>query len=305
MRRLVAIPVKTAAVGTLVLAGTLYVAAEARQVVIRQRQVELARIETMAEKQPASFAQITGGISSANQRIAAGQDLSPSAAPHGTASDPRRTADIQKADDSQKIDNLGSAAEVAAEKLASQLPAQKPAAKKDGHARQIVISIADRKLALIEDGRTLKTYAIAVGARYTPSPDGDFTVINHAKNPTYRHKGKEILPGKDNPLGTRWIGLSQKGYGIHGTNVPSSIGKAVSHGCFRMGREDVEDLYSRVQVGDTVTVRRERDAMITQVFPNSHDETPRTAAIAEVQVASSASSSNAPAVNATATQVQQ
>jgi len=57
-----------------------------------------------------------------------------------------------------------------------------------------------------------------------------------------------------------------KGYGIHGTNVQSSVGKAVSHGCFRMRKQDVEELYTLMQVGDTVMVRRERDAMITKVF---------------------------------------
>ncbi len=135
--------------------------------------------------------------------------------------------------------------------------------------RQIVISIADRKLALMEDGQVLKTYPIAVGTRRTPSPDGDFVIVNHAKDPTYRHGDKEVPPGDDNPLGSRWMGLSLKGYGIHGTNVQSSVGKAVSHGCFRMRKQDVEELYTMVQVGDTVTVRRERDAMIAQVFADA------------------------------------
>jgi lipoprotein-anchoring transpeptidase ErfK/SrfK len=134
------------------------------------------------------------------------------------------------------------------------------------HQRQIVISIADRKLALMEDGQVLKTYPIAVGTRRTPSPDGDFVIVNHAKDPVYRHGDKEVPPGNDNPLGSRWMGLSLKGYGIHGTNVQSSVGKAASHGCFRMRKQDVEELYTLVQVGDTVTVRRERDAMIAQVF---------------------------------------
>ena len=132
--------------------------------------------------------------------------------------------------------------------------------------RQLIISIADRKLALPEDGHLLKVYPIAVGTRGTPSPDGDFVIINHAKDPVYRHGKKEIAPGKDNPLGSRWMGLSLKGYGIHGTNVQSSVGKAASHGCFRMRKQDVEELYTLVQVGDTVTVRRERDAVIAQVF---------------------------------------
>jgi lipoprotein-anchoring transpeptidase ErfK/SrfK len=147
-----------------------------------------------------------------------------------------------------------------------------------------VISISERRLALLEDGRLVKSYPIAVGARVSPSPDGEFAVINHAKDPTYRHGGKEILPGKDNPLGTRWIGLSLKGYGIHGTNVPKSIGKAASHGCFRMAQADVEELYSRVQVGDTVIVRRERDELIARIF--AAPATPRS----EEEVASSASS---------------
>ena len=144
---------------------------------------------------------------------------------------------------------------------ASPVPLITPARK-----RQIVISIADRQLAVVDNGQVLKTYPIAVGSRRTPSPDGDFVIINHAQDPTYRHGDKEIAPGKDNPLGSRWIGLSLKGYGIHGTNVQSSVGKAVSHGCFRMRKQDVEELYTMVQVGDTVTIRRERDTMIAKVF---------------------------------------
>jgi lipoprotein-anchoring transpeptidase ErfK/SrfK len=132
--------------------------------------------------------------------------------------------------------------------------------------RQIIISIADRQLAVIDHGQVLKTYPIAVGARGTPSPNGDFVIINHAKDPIYRGGDMEVPPGKDNPLGSRWMGLNLKGYGIHGTNVQSSVGKAVSHGCFRMRKQDVEDLYALVQVGDTVMVRRERDAMIAKVF---------------------------------------
>jgi lipoprotein-anchoring transpeptidase ErfK/SrfK len=139
-------------------------------------------------------------------------------------------------------------------------------ANNTAHKRQIVISIADRKLALLEDSRVVKTYPIAVGTRSTPSPDGDFVIINRAKDPIYRHADLEVPPGKDNPLGSRWMGLSLKGYGIHGTNVQSSVGKAASHGCFRMRKQDVEELYTMVHVGDTVTVRRERDAIIAQIF---------------------------------------
>ena len=63
-----------------------------------------------------------------------------------------------------------------------------------------------------------------------------------------------IPPGKANPLGTRWIGLSRKGYGIHGTNNPRSIGRRASHGCIRMRNRDVEELFEMVAVGDRVEI---------------------------------------------------
>jgi lipoprotein-anchoring transpeptidase ErfK/SrfK len=158
--------------------------------------------------------------------------------------------------------------EVAAEQQAAEIPPQVAPKKdaSDSHIRQIVISIPDRRLALLVDGELVKVYPVAVGKSETPSPGGEFTVINHAVNPTYRHGDTEIGPGKDNPLGTRWMGLSLRGYGIHGTNVQSSVGKAASHGCFRMKKKDVEDLYRRVQVGDAVTIRSERDELTASLF---------------------------------------
>ena len=150
--------------------------------------------------------------------------------------------------------------------------------------RFIVISIADRQLALVDNGQVIKTFPVAVGKDSTPSPNGDFTVVNRTENPTYYHKGKVIQPGKSNPLGTRWMGLSQKGYGIHGTNVPSSIGKAASHGCFRMAKKDVEELFKLVRVGDVVIVRSEHDELVAQVFnPEKNDTSTNNA---EVQIAS-------------------
>ena len=138
--------------------------------------------------------------------------------------------------------------------------------------RFIMISIPDRQLALVDNGQVIKTFPVAVGKESTPSPDGDFTVVNRTENPTYYHKGKVIKPGKSNPLGTRWMGLSHKGYGIHGTNVPSSIGKAASHGCFRMAKKDVEELFKLVRVGDAVIVRSEHDELVAQVFnPENKD----------------------------------
>ena len=132
--------------------------------------------------------------------------------------------------------------------------------------RRLVISVPDRKLAVVEDGRIVKVYPVAVGADATPSPSGNFRVVNRLTNPTYYHAGKVIPAGKRNPLGDRWMGLDRKGYGIHGTNQPKSIGTAASHGCIRMAKTDLEDLFARVRVGDAVEIHVERDPQVTALF---------------------------------------
>jgi hypothetical protein len=137
--------------------------------------------------------------------------------------------------------------------------------------RQILVSLPDRKLALIEDGEVKKVYPIAVGKAATPSPSGSFTIANRVTNPTYYHPGKVIPSGPENPLGNRWIGLSQKGYGIHGTNEPRSIGKAASHGCIRMAKADLEELFEIVRSGDVVEIRADRDEQVAQVFGGTAD----------------------------------
>ena len=83
-----------------------------------------------------------------------------------------------------------------------------------------------------------------MGKPLTPTPKGDFTIINKAMNPR-------------GPYGTRWMGLSKPHIGIHGTNNPASIGKAVSHGCIRMMNKDVEELFDLVEIGTRVSIVKE------------------------------------------------
>ena len=142
----------------------------------------------------------------------------------------------------------------------------RPQAESAGPQRRIVVSIPDRKLALIESGRVVKVYLTAVGAAVSPTPSGTFTIVQRIPNPTWYGPDKVVGPGKDNPVGTRWLGLSRKGYGIHGTNNPRSIGKRASHGCVSMRNGDVEDLFRRVSVGDVVELHGERDAELAQIF---------------------------------------
>jgi L,D-transpeptidase catalytic domain len=132
--------------------------------------------------------------------------------------------------------------------------------------RVIVVSLEDRKLALVEDNQVKKVYTVAVGKPSTPSPVGTFTIERRVANPTYHHNGKTVPPGPRNPVGTRWMGLSKNGYGIHGTNEPNSIGKAASHGCIRMARADLEELYPLVADGDTVELIGQRNEETAQLF---------------------------------------
>jgi lipoprotein-anchoring transpeptidase ErfK/SrfK len=135
--------------------------------------------------------------------------------------------------------------------------------------RLILVAIPDRKLAVIQDGVVIATFAVAVGAAESPSPTGEFQIINRVANPTYYHPGNVIRSGKDNPVGTRWVGLNRKGYGIHGTNAPESIGQATSHGCIRLRNRDMELLFTMLRVGDVVEIRAERDEQTARIFEDS------------------------------------
>lgn len=149
--------------------------------------------------------------------------------------------------------------------------------------RVIVVSLEDHKLALVEDGKVKKVYPVAVGKPSTPSPVGTFTIERRVVNPTYHHDGRTVLPGPGNPVGTRWMGLSKHGYGIHGTNEPNSIGKAASHGCIRMAKADLEEFYELVAAGDTVELVSERNEETAQLFGGGQN--PAAAAAQQVQTA--------------------
>jgi lipoprotein-anchoring transpeptidase ErfK/SrfK len=149
--------------------------------------------------------------------------------------------------------------------------------------RRVMVSIPDRKLAVIDGEDVMAQFRVAVGAAESPSPTGQFQIVSRVANPTYYRPGTVIPSGKDNPVGTRWLGLSQKGYGIHGTNVPGSIGRAASHGCIRLRNRDMEQLFTLVRVGDVVDIRGERDELVSRVFRTADEST-----VAQGQIAVSA-----------------
>jgi lipoprotein-anchoring transpeptidase ErfK/SrfK len=160
--------------------------------------------------------------------------------------------------------------------LAAAIPcwAQNPVPGDGGQQNRVVlVSLVDRKLAVVDNGVVIATFQVAVGAKVSPSPTGEFTIVSRVTNPTYYHRGTVIPTGKDNPVGTRWVGLNLKGYGIHGTNAPGSIGRAASHGCIRLRNRDMERLFTMLRVGDTVQIHGERDEQVARAFGGQTDQT--------------------------------
>jgi len=138
---------------------------------------------------------------------------------------------------------------------------------------RIVISRNQKKMQVYSGNKLLAEFRIAVGKKDSPTPLGDFRIINKIPYPTWYPKGSApVQAGKDNPLGTHWMGLSVKGFGIHGTNAPNSIGKSASHGCIRMKHNDLVELFQMVSVGTSVSIIEAKQAE-PPANPYSHDST--------------------------------
>ena len=137
------------------------------------------------------------------------------------------------------------------------IPAQHiaPLARAEG----VVVNLTERNLYVYQNGRPVRCFPVAIGMRGWETPTGEFTIANRRKNPTWfppewALEEKPVPPGPGNPLGDRWMGLSARGYGIHATNAPASIGRYVSHGCMRMYPEHAHELYELVVVGTPVQI---------------------------------------------------
>lgn len=122
---------------------------------------------------------------------------------------------------------------------------------------RIRINIPEYKLYLYQDLELYGEYPIAVGKKNSPSPTGNFTIINKLRHPTWYppdRKHPPVPPGPKNPLGKFWLGLNVPGYGIHGNSASWSIGSPISLGCFRMHNRDIEQLFRLIPIGTSVEV---------------------------------------------------
>ena len=106
------------------------------------------------------------------------------------------------------------------------------------------------KLLLYNREKLFKVYDVGIGDRNN-TPEGKFIIWGKIANPIWERVGKKPIPAGDsrNELGTRWMRIIEptntfKGFGIHGTIAPNTIGKAVSQGCIRLVNSDVEEIYN-------------------------------------------------------------
>ncbi|KIL51016.1 L,D-transpeptidase [Jeotgalibacillus campisalis] len=105
----------------------------------------------------------------------------------------------------------------------------------------IDVSVPKRELTLYDASEVIKRYPIAVGKMLTPTPRGNYMIVNKEENP-------------GGPYGDMWMGLSKPHYGIHGTDNPASIGTEASQGCIRMYNEDAVELAYTVPLGTNVYI---------------------------------------------------
>lgn len=125
----------------------------------------------------------------------------------------------------------------------------------------IVIRRGSNHLYLYNGMRPWRDFPVATGQPSYPTPLGHFSIEVMWRNPwwyppnsPWAAGAKPIPPGPGNPLGTRWMGLTAPGVGIHGTPDPASIGYSASHGCIRMYIPSAEWLFAHVRVGTQVFI---------------------------------------------------
>jgi L,D-transpeptidase ErfK/SrfK len=155
---------------------------------------------------------------------------------------------------------------------------------------EVVINIAEMRLyRFFPRVRMVKTYPVGIGDEGWHTPVGIYKIVDRQVDPAWsvpkslREKyGVSLMPpGPENPLGRHWLGLSRKGYGIHGTNFPWAVGRLVTHGCIRLYPEHMEMFFQETPVGTAVELIYEpvkigfrRGEVFVEVHPDIYGKLP-------------------------------
>jgi L,D-transpeptidase ErfK/SrfK len=128
----------------------------------------------------------------------------------------------------------------------------------------IVINVPEMRLYDFTGRGPVRVHAVAVGDAVDPTPVRTFRIGRKRIDPVWNVPAsilaerpelpKQVPPGEDNPLGSRWMTLGHSSYGIHGTNVKWSIGRGSTHGCVRLYEDVMEALFDRIDQGTQATL---------------------------------------------------
>ncbi|MCX6992874.1 MAG: L,D-transpeptidase [Kiritimatiellaeota bacterium] len=140
-------------------------------------------------------------------------------------------------------------------------------------AARLQISLTRKTICVLDaDGAIAAYFPCTIAAKAENRPVGELKITTLVEHPNYTFDPalfaedadarsmttKAILsPGPNNPVGTVWIGLDKAGYGIHGTPNPEDIGKAASHGCFRLANWNAEKLVAMIKIGMPVVITQD------------------------------------------------
>jgi lipoprotein-anchoring transpeptidase ErfK/SrfK len=162
---------------------------------------------------------------------------------------------LQELNQDRKLDQVGAAIVVA---NVRQTPPRAQVIK-------VVVEKAKRSVrAFDKEGKLVGFYPASIGGDEKPAPSGTLRITRVVQNPAYTYDPKfqfngvtaqqrlKIAAGPNNPVGTVWMNLNERTYGIHGTAEPAKIGKVSSHGCVRMTNWDARTLAAMVKKGTIV-----------------------------------------------------
>ena len=162
----------------------------------------------------------------------------------------------------------------------------------------VVLNLPELMLYYWRNGEVAAYYPISIG-RITErwnTPVGALHVVSKLVDPVWRSPDwaglGDVPPGPKNPLGNRWLGLNREGYGIHGTNEPTSIGRTVSHGCIRMFPQHILQLFDDAWINmpviityQTVALARSNGVIYMAVFPDAYSMGTNELANAQLRLA--------------------
>lgn len=133
-------------------------------------------------------------------------------------------------------------------------------------ATLVKISLSKFEIAAYDrSGTLLGLFPCSIAKDKSKAPKGELKIVSLVPNPNYTYTPDHTPPGAkrsrymfmdgpNNPVGVAWLGLSLPGYGIHGTPIPERIGRAESHGCFRLSNWNATRLYSLCRIGTRVII---------------------------------------------------